>query len=401
MAGNLFFYLYNVVIGHIVGVEGYGVVNALLSAILLFSTPAIVAGAIVAKLAADLHAANDGHRIRRLADLVDRTAWLTFAGVLVVVVAAHVPIERFFHLSSSAPVVASGTALGLTIVATLQRAVLQGRQRFSAFVISNFIDASGRCVLGALGALRFGVAGAILGVALGLLLTVVFNALAVRLGTPRDSSSSDLRLPWLGKSALQIGMTLIAINAMLYYDTIFVRHFFDAQTAGLYGAAALVARAFYLVVGFVPVILLPKAAQHAARGERSLRLLLAAGGVIIVVGALAVGASIVAPVTLVSAVAGPAFAAAGPYVLPYVCALVALAGANAVANYRIGLGSFGHAIPLAVIAFAQVATVLARHHSVNDVLLTILVGDFCALASTLYGINALPAGLRRQSLETR
>jgi hypothetical protein len=130
-------------------------------------------------------------------------------------------------------------------------------------------------------------------------------------------------------------------------------------------------------------------------------LLILAGAVVAAVGALAIAASVITPAQLARAVAGPAFTGAGAYVLPYVTALVALAGANAVANYRIGLGRFEQAIPLTIIALAQILCVIAKHDSVHTVLMTLLVGDVCALIATLYGIVPLPAGLRSRPLETR
>ncbi len=400
-AGNLFLYLYYVIVGRIVGLTGYGVVTALMSAILLFSLPSTVAGAVIAKIAADLHATGEGARLRWLANVVDRTAWGAGVIVFALVVIFSGPISEFFHLTSIAPIIAAGAALGLSLVVTAQRAYLQGRHRFGAFAVSYVIDALTRALLGGIGAHFYGVAGALAGVTIDLFITAIFDSIVMRHDIPKETARLDFSFGTFAGSALGIGLTLLAINAMLSYDTILVRHYFSAETAGLYSAAALVARGVYALVAFIPIVLLPNAAQRTARGERSTPLLVLAGTVVCVVGVVAIAASIIAPNLVVRSIAGPTFAGAGPYVLPYVVALVALAGANAVANYKIGLGRFEQAIPLTVIAFAQIVFVVVRHNSVHTVLMTLLTGDICALIVTLYGIVPVPAGLRPRPLETR
>lgn len=388
MAGNVFLYVYYVLVGRIVGVEGYGIVTALLSAVLLLSVPAIVAGTIIAKLAADLHAAADESRLRRLADVVDRTAW-TIGGLLFAATVAFLtPIEQFFHLTSPAPVLISGAALALTIGVTAQRAVLQGQHRFRSFGVSYIIDSVGRAVIGPLGAIALGVAGAIAGIAAALIVAAGFNAIAMRRNVVAHAAPLRIPLRPFLKSALQIGATMLAINVMLFYDTILVRHFFPGGVAGLYSAAALVARAFYAAVGFIPIVLLPNATRRAAQGEPSRHLLAGALAIVVGAGMTAVILSFFDPGLLVRAIAGPAFGGAAPYVLPYVTALVALAAANTIANYKIGLGRYEQAAPLVAIAIAQVVVVTLRHGSIHDVLMTILFGDACALIVTLYRVTA-------------
>jgi O-antigen/teichoic acid export membrane protein len=399
MAGNLFVYLYYVIIGRIVGVEGFGVVTALLSVIYLLTVPAIIAAGVVAKVAADLHAVDDRQRLQRLANLVDRLGWITGAVACLLVISCTIPIERFFHLTSPFTVLGSAIALGASIVVTVQRSVLQGRHLFGAYAASYLLDMLSRCVLGAAGASVLGETGAIAGVAVDLLATAGFNMVAMRADLPREPARLQLKLPGFSRSVVKIGLTLLAINAMLLYDTILVRHFFSAYVAGLYSAASLVARTVYIVIGFLPVVLLPKAAQGAAAGKQSTHLLAASGLLIAVVAAFALGASVFAPGLLLRVLAGRAFTAAGPFVLPYVAALVALAAANAIANYKIGLGRFEQVGPLTLIAIAQIVVVLFRHDSVHEVLLAILIGDVCALIVSLYGVVPLPG--RTQGLPAR
>ncbi|MGH7683356.1 MAG: hypothetical protein ACREMT_03335, partial [Vulcanimicrobiaceae bacterium] len=327
--------------------------------------------------------------------VVDYWAWSIGAVLFGAALVFSASLARFFHLSSSVPVIVAGATLALSVVVTAERAVLQGQHRFTAFSVSYIIDSIGRATLGPLGAIVLGTSGAIAGITASLIVTAAFNAVAIR--RKMAAKPEQLRLPLrpFAKSALQIGATMLAINGMLFYDTILVRHFFAGEVAGLYSAAALVARAFYAGVGFIPIVLLPHATRRASRGEPSKHLLFGALAVVAIAAAFAVGVSVIDPSLLVRSIAGPAFSAAAPFVLPYVVALVALATANTIANYKIGLGHYEHALPLVAIAIAQITVVVLRHNSIHDVLMTILAGDACALAVTLYRVGAPAATILR------
>ena len=65
-------YIFYVLISRQAGVETYGVVTSLISAILVLSAPATVVQLIAARLAADLEARGDMAALRKLSDSVTR-----------------------------------------------------------------------------------------------------------------------------------------------------------------------------------------------------------------------------------------------------------------------------------------------------------------------------------------
>jgi O-antigen/teichoic acid export membrane protein len=183
-----------------------------------------------------------------------------------------------------------------------------------------------------------------------------------------------------------IGCAVVAVNALLFYDVIVVRHFFPALVAGLYGASALVGRALYTVVSFVPTIVLPKAAARSGAGNRTVTLLAAAVGTAAAIIAGAVAVVALAPQLVVTTLAGKQFASASVLVVPYTAALGALALANIVAMYNIGLRRFAFVTPLCVVAIAEICFVCLWHRSVLMVLTIVLAGHAAAFAATLSGV---------------
>ncbi|MGB8205638.1 MAG: polysaccharide biosynthesis C-terminal domain-containing protein [Candidatus Baltobacteraceae bacterium] len=393
IAANALTYVYYALVGRVLGVAGYGVVSALFSATLLIATaPATVAATVVTRIAAGLYAAKDHQKLRRLGDLVSAaSAGLGIAAFLAVTV-AEPAIASYLHLASIAPVLAAGAVLALAFALPLQRSVLQGTQHFSIYATSMIVETALKAATGPLLALRFGVTGALAGLAIGSAVSAIYNALILRrLYSGRPARLRfDLRRMFV--SSAGTGSAVLAINALLFYDVIIVRHAFDPISAGLYGATALVGRALYTVVSFIPTIVLPKAAARAAAGAAGPRSLLApalTAAAAIIAGALVVTAA--APGTLVAIIAGRAFATAGPYVLPYVLALSFLALANIVAMYQIGLARLSFVVPLCTAAASEIATITIWHPTIPAVITVLVCGHCAAFLTTLFRIPLFTA----------
>lgn len=249
--------------------------------------------------------------------------------------------------------------LALAFALPLQRSVLQGAQHFSIYATSMIVETTLKAAAGPLLALRFGVTGALAGLAVGSAVSAVYNAVMLRrMYAGRRSARLRFDLRRMFVSSVGTGFAVLAINALLFYDVIVVRHAFDPVLAGLYGAAVLVGRAVYTVISFIPTIVLPKATARASTGAgRARSLLLAALGTAaaMVAGALAVTA--VLPGAIVAAIAGRAFAPAAPYVVPYALARSFLAVANIVAMYQIGFSRLSFVVPLYAVAALEIGIV--------------------------------------------
>jgi O-antigen/teichoic acid export membrane protein len=167
-----------------------------------------------------------------------------------------------------------------------------------------------------------------------------------------------------------------------------IKHSFDARSAGLYAAAALVGRALIAALLFVPTLLMPKATSRAAAGKSPLPLLISALGLSAVVVAAAILAGIIAPRAVVTLLAGRAFGDAAPIVLPYLIASGTLALANVVAAYKMGLHRYDFVIPAVVIAGIEVAVFAAWHPTLIAAVTVLLVGHTLVLCSTLFRLNA-------------
>ncbi|GAC1658287.1 MAG: hypothetical protein NVS4B13_00980 [Candidatus Elarobacter sp.] len=399
VVANIFNYLFYMLIGRRADVVTYGEVTSLASALLVLGAPANVGQLIVARLAAGLDAEGDKASLRRLGDLV--TIWTCVAGGVVVAltVLARDPIAQFFNLNETGPVVATGIALAAFLVVYVQRGVLQGAHVFGDFSISLAFESVTRVILGLALVGPFGATGALAGVAIGLVLAAGYNFACFH----RRFGSGRARIPFdrttFARVVTGVGLGQLTLTVLTFYDVPLVKHAFDARSAGLYAAAALVGRAVIAACAFVPTIVLPKANARVVAGQSALPLLLAAAGLAAAVVAVALAAGALAPRFVVKLISGGKFADAAPLVLLYVAASGALSAATVVASYNFGLHRYEFVIPTFVVACAEIITLALWHPSLASIVSVLAVGHTCVLAATLYRITAPASVARAAELE--
>ncbi len=142
----------------------------------------------------------------------------------------------------------------------------------------------------------FGTIGAIAGLVLAQLLTFAYAAAKAKQAGfgPRLStnffSKPDMHLlrPEFKYAGLVL-MGSLTITALYSIDIVFVKHHFDAHTAGLYAGIATVARIIFFLTGSIALVLLPAVKlsntvrQNKQTLQKSLYLLLAVGGPALIV----------------------------------------------------------------------------------------------------------------------
>jgi O-antigen/teichoic acid export membrane protein len=233
-----------------------------------------------------------------------------------------------------------------------------------------------------------GAAGGLLGLAASQVVSFAYSmyAFRARFGKLRAPLALDRKL--IARVISHVGLGQITFTVLAFYDVPLIKHAFDPHTAGLYAAASLVGRALIAVLSFVPTVIMPKATSRVAAGHSPLPLLGAALGMSAAAVVIAVLMGWLAPTAVITIIAGRAFAEASPIVLPYLAAAGALALANVVAAYKMGLHRYDFVIPALTIAALEVATFAFWHPTLMSAVTVLLVGHVALLGATLFRLNA-------------
>ena len=252
------------------GVAAYGGLYALINAALIAALPVAFVAPVVAQLAAEFRALHDDSHLRGLTDSIAGGFTKLAVIYLVVATAGMIPFAHFLHVPIwSLPFV--GLIAGVALFVNALRAIAQGTQDFVGYGFSNAVEGVAKVIgIVALIAVGLRLGGAVVGFLLGPLCALIY--LASRLKR-RYAAAPTHRVRYDWRRILNAGAgaaaATIAIALMGSADVILVKHYFPEHAAGLYAAASLGGKMLLYLVGFVPTVFLPQAADRHARGART------------------------------------------------------------------------------------------------------------------------------------
>ncbi|MGH7737038.1 MAG: oligosaccharide flippase family protein [Candidatus Tyrphobacter sp.] len=375
-------FVFQMIASRRLGVEAYGTFYTLLSVVIIAGMPGALVGPVIARYCAECRALHDEAHVRGL--MTDLIRWILVAAVIYMAlsIALALPLGAYLHVPAwTLPV--AGIIAAIALASNLLRAVVQGSQAFSSYAVSAASEGVAKVVaLIALIAAGLSLVGGLVGYSVG----VVFGLLTVAWLLERQHAGVApvrIRYDWRrialsagGAASITIATTLIGT-----VDVIIVKHFFEPYAAGLYAAAALAGKVLMFLVGFVPIVLLPRVTDHHARGEQTRGALLA--GVMVLVGvALAGGIGLqCCGSAFLQLLVGHRFAAAASLLLPYAMAMVALGLTNVLAYYGIATHRLAFAVPLVAGATLTLVAVTLMHSSLAVVVQVLLIGNVVTCAA--------------------
>ncbi|MBV8150211.1 MAG: hypothetical protein JOY59_01535, partial [Candidatus Eremiobacteraeota bacterium] len=241
----------------------------------------------------------------------------------------------------------------------------------------------GKSVLGVavIGA-GLGVTGAICGYLVGTVSSLAYSVFAVRRRLAPGGPPLRLDMRRLWQSTQGIAMMQVCVIVLSFSDIVVVKHFFAPLEAGIYSAVALTGKVLLFLVGFVPLLVLPRAAARTAQGRGSIDVIVVAAAFLLAASGIVLLVFAARPLLVVRVMTGDAYLAAAPYILTYGIAMTLLSATQVLATFNAGLHRFGFVLPLGAVALAEVAGLILVPHHAPDVVRVLEIGNVCALAAT-------------------
>lgn len=255
-------YLYYPVLGHLMAPGGFGeaqVLAVLLAQVTIFLN---VFGLITVNIVANY---SDAMARNQAIAALERLALLLSGICLAASIIGATWLRRFFNFDSAQPFAILMLAVVVTVPLTFRISFLRGKQRFIAASVVSVVGSAADLILAAIFVrLGMGAAGAMWGLVLGQLAAyatgVVYtqrHGLNRTLHTAiRGHRTGRLVLPEAGYAGL-VFVCSLGMTALYSIDSVVVKHFFDARTAGLYAGIATIARIVFFLTASVAQVLLP------------------------------------------------------------------------------------------------------------------------------------------------
>lgn len=283
-------YLFVVILSRGLGPEEFGAFSAVNNAGLLLAIPAGALQIVVAR-----------HQKRH--DGITGIGLATAAGSgLVVIGAVLSPLASWaFHLDSPLPVMmVMAGLLPMTITGALQ-GILLGRSRFGALALVYLMTGVSRLVAADLATrLDADLTGVFTLMFLASVFTLAIGLVLCRRWVFTRPKRNELTLM---RELIRSNRTLAGLIALSSVDVLLARHFLPAAEAGQYALASLFARLVFWGTQFVALSIVPTLHPHGARKR-----VLDAGGLVLILGAVATTAAAIFPEPLIKLTGGHAYA---------------------------------------------------------------------------------------------
>ncbi len=289
MTANVASYLLALLAARWLGPAGYGEFAALTAAQLVLAVPALALQTVVAR---EVVLGRHPAALRAL-------AWRCTAIVVVLAALLVVPISAALGTSVAATAAALLTAPMLVLLAG-EQGLLQGAGRFAALAVVLAVAGLGKVAPAvAVLAVGGGPGAALTASAVGTGVVAVAARLFVGRVPATDTARADVGVAAVLRAS-QVQLALIVLSSV---DVLLSRVVLGDEAAGQYALGAVATKVAFWLPAAVGVVLYPRMANPAHSGQA----VRSALGVLVGIGALAVGAAAVAA-PLVPALLGESYA---------------------------------------------------------------------------------------------
>jgi O-antigen/teichoic acid export membrane protein len=384
MIVNVINYIYNILVGRLLGPSDYGVFVSLLSFTMIFAGISGTVQIVITRYAAILKYENSQRTLYRY--FIRAIQIFSAVGVFVFILffVSTPYIKKFLNIDVSTPVYVVGMLLGVSFIAPIARGTLQGIQDYKALSINVILDSFLRLVFGlSLIFLGLKVSGAIGSqvisaiVAFSVSIYFILRLKSLDEGTYRIPRASIYKYTFL---------TLYTISCFLLLtnlDVVLVKHFFDPHTAGIYSSAVTIGKIILYFPGAMAIVLFPKTSELQTLSRKSVGILAKA---LLIVFALCLIINViyfVAPDLLVRIMFGEAFFEGVPYIGYYGIAMTFYSLLNITVLFLLSLNFYSLIPVLTITSLLELILLNYYHKNLLEVIYILILVSVSSLVALI------------------
>ena len=269
--GNLFAYLFQILLGSNLSLEDYGEFNALNSLLIYVSPIAIIVPLIISRYTA-IFDIRDSSKINALINYVFKNLFIVTFVILLVLLLLFNIIYQNLNITSSIHLYLTIFLISFTVIALVPIGILQGRENFFKFSI---ISSSTNYVKFILLLLLLyyniiNIQNVFIIIIIAVLITFFAGLFFTRdyLKLSNTSISKEEKNDLL-KYILPIFISTIFLQTLIASDIIFVRLYLDPESSGLYSMAAVLSKILYFLPASLIFVLFPRVVKENELNNKS------------------------------------------------------------------------------------------------------------------------------------
>ncbi|SHJ28602.1 oligosaccharide flippase family protein [Pseudozobellia thermophila] len=358
-------YLYNLLLGRLLGPEAFSEAALLITLLLVLSFLGMTFQLAVAKFSVLF----TGGQLERFRGNMYKQSALAglLIGFLIIVFSKN--LQLLFNAQSHWMFVVFGLGVPVYFFMSVNRGTFQGKQEFGKLSLTYQTEMWSRLLL-TMALLYFVDTLPGMVVSLGILLSFLFGlfptevkglSLAPKERLHPDNSKKVSRFLLLTAC---YELTQIIINNS---DILMVKHYFNAFDAGLYASLALIGRVVYFVAWMFVMLLLPAVVQKHRDGEPTAPVLFKYVTYIALLSLAIVLACYLFPELIISLMFGKSYLAMSGLLWQYALATSLFAVSNIFAYYFLSLDHYVPVIISGVLGLSQIVLVAVFHDDLATV----------------------------------
>lgn len=358
-------YLYNLILGRLLGPAQFADAAVLITFLLVLSFIAMTFQLVTAKFSVLF----ENQLFKGFISKTYKQALVVGLIMGALIVGFATQLQDLFNTSSSAMFVIFGCGVPLYFLMSVNRGVFQGKKAFKALSITYQSEMLSRLLL-TLGLIFLLDIQSSVVIAIGILISFGFGLVPFKFKTLNFSAkplidvihTKQIRRFFLLTAFYEL--TQIIINNS---DILLVKHYFESYEAGLYASLALIGRIVYFIAWMFVMLLLPTVVQLKKEGKETAPTLFKYVGYIAVISFAIVIGCFSFPETIINLLFGENYIAMAPLLWKYAIATSMFAISNIFAYYYLSLDKYVPVIISGVFGMLQMVLVVFYHDSLEQV----------------------------------
>ena len=370
-------YLYNLLLGRILGPTKFADAAVLITFLLVLSFVAMTFQLVTAKFSVVF----EETYFKPFISGVYRYA--TFVGIAlgVLIIFFADQLQIIFNTSTKLMFVIFGAGVPLYFLMSVNRGIYQGLQEFKLLSITYQSEMISRLVITLALILLLDVQSSVL-IAVGILFSLGFGLI------PFDFKKFHFKsVDVLDSVKLKQVRNFFVITAFYELtqiiinnsDILLVKHYFDSYEAGLYASLALIGRIVYFIAWMFVMLLLPAVVQLQKRGEETAPILFKYVLYIAIIAFLIIIGCWLFPEFAITVLFGKSYLPMAPLLWKYATATGVFAVSNIFAYYYLSLDRYLPVVISGIFGVLQMSLVIYFHDSLEQVVHMQIIAMFTLL----------------------
>ncbi|WP_346882635.1 oligosaccharide flippase family protein [uncultured Algibacter sp.] len=358
-------YLYNLILGRLLGPVQFADVAVLITLLLVLSFAAMTFQLVTAKFSVIF----ENQLFKNFVAKIYKYAFIVglFFGLLTIFFATQ--LQNIFNTSSSSMFLIFGFGIPVYFLMSVNRGVFQGKKNFKLLSMTYQFEMLSRLLI-TLGLIFLLKIESSIIISAGILGSLLFGLMPFKLSNvfPKKKIVLQKKHSKAIKNFFIITafyeLTQIIINNS---DILLVKHYFESYEAGLYASLALIGRIVYFIAWMFVMLLLPTVVQLKKDGKETAPILFKYIGYIAVISISIILVCFSFPELIINILFGESYIAMAPLLWKYAIATSMFAISNIFAYYYLSLDKYAPVIISGVFGMLQMALVIFYHASLEQV----------------------------------